>query len=114
MTSDPLILRRLAHDLDKTGQQVLTATNGRAGLQLALVAKPQLVITDWMMPEMDGLALCRALRAARFGQLLYIIVLTMQEDEEHLVAAFDAGADDYLVKPYSRRVLEAVFVAGNA
>lgn len=110
---DPLILRRLTHHLDKEGQQVLTATNGQAGLQLALVAKPQIVITDWMMPEMDGLALCRALREARFGQLLYIIVLTMQEEEEHLVAAFDAGADDYLVKPYSRRVLEARIRGGE-
>ena len=110
---DPLILHRLTHHLERDGRHVLTATNGRTGLQAALDAKPQLVITDWMMPEMDGLALCRALRNARFGQLLYIIMLTMQEDEEHLVAAFDAGADDYVVKPYSRRVLEARIRGGE-
>jgi diguanylate cyclase (GGDEF)-like protein len=110
---DPVIVRRLTHHLEKDGQQVLTAVNGRAGLQVALEAKPQLVITDWMMPEMDGLALCRALRKARFGQLLYIIMLTMQEDEGHLVTAFDAGADDYVVKPYSRRVLEARIRGGE-
>lgn len=110
---DPLVLRRLTHHLEKSGQRVLTATNGRAGLQIALDAKPQLVITDWMMPEMDGLALCRTLRRARFGQLLYIIMLTMQENEEHLVAAFDAGADDYVVKPYSPRVLEARIRGGE-
>jgi two-component system cell cycle response regulator len=110
---DPLILRRLTHHLVKDGQQVLTASNGRVGLRVALEEKPQLVITDWMMPEMDGLALCRALRQARFGQLLYIIMLTMREDEEHLVAAFDAGADDYVVKPCSPRVLEARIRGGE-
>jgi diguanylate cyclase (GGDEF)-like protein len=110
---DPLVVRRLMQHLQKDGQQVLTAANGRAGLEIALDTKPQLVITDWMMPEMDGLALCRALRKARFGQLLYIIMLTMQEDEEDLVAAFDAGADDYVVKPYSRRVLEARIRGGE-
>lgn len=110
---DPVILRKLTLHLEKDGQQVLTASNGREGLQVALDARPQLIITDWLMPEMDGLAVCRALRKARFGQLLYIIMLTMQEDEEHLVAAFEAGADDYLVKPYSRRVLEARIRGGE-
>ena len=110
---DPVVLRMLTHHLEAGGHQILTATNGRAGLQRALDSQPQLVITDWIMPEMDGLSLCRALREARLGQLLYIIMLTMQEDEEHLIAAFNAGADDYVVKPYSLRALEARIRGGE-
>lgn len=110
---DPLALRLLTRHLEKAGHQVLTAADGQQGLKLALDAKPQLVITDWMMPGIDGLALCRALREARLGQLLYIVMLTMCEDENQLVAAFEAGADDYLVKPYSQRVLEARIRGGE-
>jgi two-component system cell cycle response regulator len=110
---DPATQQLLSRILAESGHHVLTASNGREGLRLALEADPQLVVTDWVMPNMDGIELCRALRKARLGQLLYIIVLTAREDEDCLVTAFDAGADDYVVKPFSRKVLEARIRGGE-
>ena len=110
---DPATLQLLSRILVESGHHVLTASNGRDGLRLALEANPQLVVTDWVMPNMNGIELCRALRKARLGQLLYIIVLTVREDEDCLVTAFEAGADDYVVKPFSRKVLDARIHGGE-
>ncbi len=110
---DPILVKILQQQLENNGHYVITATSGREGLQVALEAKPQLIITDWTMPDMDGVTLCRALREARFGQLLYIIMLTVHDDEAHLVQAFEAGADDYLVKPFNENILIARICAGN-
>jgi len=71
------------------------------------------VITDWRMKPMDGLALCKALRASVFGKNIYLIMLTSTEDEDALVEAFDAGIDDYVTKPISLRVLLARLRAGQ-
>ena len=110
---DPSTVRLLARQLGEQGHYVVTASDGREGLRLALDTKPQIVVTDWMMPQMDGIGLCKALREARLGQLLYIIMLTVQENENNLVTAFEAGADDYIVKPFSRKVLEARIRGGE-
>jgi len=110
---DPILLNVLKQQLENSGHYVITASSGKSGLQVALEEKPQLVITDWVMPDMDGLALCSALREARLGQLLYIIMLTVHDDEDHLIRAFKAGADDYLSKPFSKRELIARLSAGE-
>jgi two-component system cell cycle response regulator len=110
---EPVSRRQISHFLTQAGHQALTAGDGREGLDMALKHAPHLVITDWMMPERDGPELCRALRASPGGALLYIIMLTMHEEEDRLVEAFRAGANDYLVKPIKRRVLAARFNAGR-
>ena len=110
---DPLLVKILKQQLESNGHYVITATSGHEGLQVALEAKPQLIITDWIMPDMDGITLCRSLREARFGQLLYIIMLTVHDDEAHLVKAFEAGADDYLSKPINENELIARICAGD-
>lgn len=110
---DPITLKLLATLLGKLGHNVQTAINGADALGKIVDFDPQLVITDWMMPELDGVALCRALRATRFGQHVYFIILTALEDEEHLVEAFEAGVDDYIVKPLNSRVLGARLRAGQ-
>ncbi|MBL8416575.1 MAG: diguanylate cyclase, partial [Propionivibrio sp.] len=89
------------------GCTVYTAENGQEALALALEAMPQIVITDWLMPVMDGLELCRALRATDWGQSMYVIMLTGVETEEQIVEAFEAGTDDYLIKPVTIRALGA-------
>jgi PleD family two-component response regulator len=66
-----------------------------------------MVVTDWLMPEMDGIELCKRLRATEAGSDYYILILTGRTEEERIVEAFDAGADDYLVKPWSPKVLLA-------
>lgn len=89
------------------GCTVFTAENGKEALAIALVEMPQIVITDWLMPVMDGLALCRALRATDWGQSMYVIMLTGVETEEKIVEAFEAGVDDHVSKPVNPRALNA-------
>lgn len=91
----------------KLGHSVICASNGREAMALALEAMPQIVITDWMMPGMDGLELCRALRATEWGQTIYLIMLTSVEDEDEVIEAFEAGVDDFLTKPVNIRTLRA-------
>ncbi len=89
------------------GCTVYTAENGKDALALALEVMPQIVITDWLMPVMDGLELCRALRATDWGQSMYVIMLTGAETGEQVIEAFEAGTDDYLTKPVTVRGLTA-------
>jgi len=110
---DPVALLMLAKQLEDVGHQVTAAADGKIGLQLALETKPHMVITDGMMPEMDGIALCKALRETRVGQLMYIILLTARNDEDWLVRAFEAGADDFVTKPFSPKALQARLRAGT-
>lgn len=110
---DPVTQRHITRFLEGTGCGIAVASNGREGLRLALEQRPHLVVTDWIMPGMDGPELCRALRTGPRGALLYIIMLTMHEEEARLIEAFEAGANDYLVKPFNRRVLAARFGAGR-
>ena len=110
---DMLTLKLLDNLLTTAHHSVLSAYNGKEALKLALENQPQMLITDWRMPEMDGLQLCRLLRATQFGENIYIIVLTSCETDEELVQAFDAGADDYIVKPVTAKVLEARIRSGQ-
>ena len=80
--------------------------------EMALQISPHIIITDWLMPEMDGVTLCKALRQTTVGRGIYILVLTDFQDAGRLVEAFDAGADDYLRKPVSAKVLKAHLRAG--
>jgi len=89
------------------GCTVYTAENGKEALALALQVMPQIVITDWLMPVMDGIDFCRALRATDWGQSMYVIMLTGVETEEKIVEAFEAGVDDYISKPMNFRALSA-------
>jgi two-component system cell cycle response regulator len=83
------------------------AENGQEALALALEVMPQIVITDWLMPVMDGIEFCRALRATDWGQSMYVIMLTGEETEEKIIEAFEAGVDDYVTKPVNVRALSA-------
>lgn len=104
------MMKRLLQSL---GHQVYTASNGREALDLALEVQPHIVIADCVMPEMDGIALTRLLRETLFGRSLYILVLTAVEDDDKLVEAYAAGADDFVNKPLRPRVLEARLRAGQ-
>ena len=99
--------------LKAAGHEVVAAENGKQALDMALDFHPQLIVTDWVMPEMDGIALCKSLRSTKAGQRIYLIILTALEDEDHLVEAFEAGVDDYIVKPLNERVIKARLRAGQ-
>jgi two-component system, OmpR family, response regulator MprA len=92
------ILHFLRRGLAYEGYQVETAIDGSAGLELAGEDPPDLVILDWMLPGMDGLEVCRRLRAA--GSIP-ILMLTAKDSISDRVRGLDAGADDYLVKPFA-------------
>ena len=104
---DPTSLRLLAAQLEKDGHQVMRASNGREALKLAMQVIPQIVIADWQMPEMNGVALCRSLRAFEAGRRVYMILLTGEHDEDSIVEAFHAGLDDYVIKPFKPKLLLA-------
>ncbi len=91
-----LIMARL---LKRAGYDVDTASNGKEALAKIDSDDFQLMITDWEMPEMDGIALCSALRALKRTGYIYTILLTARDAVEHVVTGLQAGADDYLTKP---------------
>ena len=101
---DPLITKPIARSLQQHGYQVLVANNGRKGLTIALEQQPDLVVLDIMMPEMDGWAVCKELRA-QSG--VPILMLTALEDEVDRILGLELGADDFLTKPISARELLA-------
>ena len=109
---DPAMLTLVSRLLSQQGHRVCVARDGREALRVAMKEQPQMIICDWMMPEMDGLALCRALRDTEEGKQIYFLLLTALEEEDSLVQAFEAGVDDFVTKPVSSRVLTARLRAG--
>jgi len=101
---EPEILRAVQAGLKAQGYVVQTATNGEEALRLASRSAPDLVILDLMMPGMDGLEVCRRLRA---WTDVPILVLSARSQERQKVAALDLGADDYLTKPFGMDELTA-------
>jgi PAS domain S-box-containing protein len=99
--------------LNGAGYACSEAENGRQGLELAQAQAPDLMIVDWMMPEMNGIELIRRLRETESGRAIYILLLTGLDQEERLVEAFAAGADDFLSKPLNANVLTARLLAGQ-
>lgn len=103
---DELPMRTVLADcLTGEGYRVLTAGDGATGLEKALAEKPDLILLDVMMPKLDGYAVAAELR--RLGQTLPILMLTAKGQIEDRVTGLDAGADDYLVKPFSTEELLA-------
>ena len=104
---DSQMLRLIGHHLRREGYEVLTAETSKEGLALALEHHPQILITDWMMPGMSGLQLCSTLRRSQAGMKMYILLVTARGEDEQVVEAFGAGADDYVVKPFNPKILLA-------
>jgi two-component system cell cycle response regulator len=104
---DAATLKLLDAMLKKAGHDVVLAQNGVEALRLIKQHPPQLVVSDWMMPEMDGIDLCQRLRASDEWRNIYVVILTAQENPDRLIQAFEAGADDYLLKPITPKILFA-------
>jgi two-component system alkaline phosphatase synthesis response regulator PhoP len=99
------ILEFLSYNLEKEGYQVSTALNGVLALSLAKKIKPDLIILDVMMPEMDGVSTCSELRKMPETQNSLILFLTARSEEYSELAGFNAGADDYVTKPIKPKLL---------
>ena len=95
----------LSYNLGQAGYDVLRARDGREGLQLARRIVPEVVILDLMLPLLDGLEVCRHLRANASTREILIIMLTAKAEESDQLIGFSMGADDYVPKPFSVKVL---------
>ena len=96
-----------AHQLRRAGYEVEVAENGLQALERLRQRLFSILLTDWEMPAMDGIALCRAVRAAQFDGYIYIILLTSRDSKANIIEGLDAGADDYLTKPVNDQELVA-------
>jgi diguanylate cyclase (GGDEF)-like protein len=101
------MLRLLERRIRSAGYDVLTAHDGEEAIRCVLVERPAVVVTDWSMPNMDGLELCRVLRRMPQLAFVYIVIITAQTEEDRVVEAFEAGADDFLSKPLRQQGLLA-------
>lgn len=113
VNNDPALLTHISKHLSAAGHKVETAADGETALRCLLEQKQQLVIIDWRMQPMDGLTLCKTLRRSELGKSLYLIMLTPSATEDELVSAFEAGVDDFIVKPVNARILLARIRAGQ-
>src|SRR5262249_42837090 len=111
---DAISRRMLEATLSKWAYEPVVTCNGREALK-ALEAKdcPRLAILDWMMPEMDGLEVCRRIRTATSRTPVYILLLTAKGAKQDIVTGLEAGADDYLAKPFDRNDLRARLRVGQ-
>ncbi|NDK57331.1 response regulator [Pontibacter fetidus] len=102
---EPDIVELLHYNLTVEGYEVAQAENGRKAIEMAQAFKPDVILMDVMMPVLDGIAACRELRKMPDFKQTHIIFLTARAEEFSEVAAFDAGADDFITKPIKPRAL---------
>ena len=104
---ESVLVETIAYNLEQAGYQVITAADGKSALQAAHRELPDLIILDIMLPEMDGLEVCRQLRRESSTATTPIMMLTARGDEIDKVVGLEVGADDYVTKPFGRRELLA-------
>src|SRR6266481_356271 len=109
IAEDDTASRKLLHRfLDQWGYNVCAASDGLQALEILRSEDvPTLAILDWMMPGMDGIEVCRALRTFTDRQYVYVLMLTALDNKEHLIEGLEAGADDYVAKPFDPAELKA-------
>lgn len=111
---DAINLDQLQQNVREWGYDIETAGNGlEAWNVIETCPEPMLIIADWVMPKMDGVELCRRLRAFQPHHLRYIIMLTVRSEKSDIAAGLDAGADDYLTKPVHLKELQSRLSVGR-
>jgi len=103
----------LQRGVSRLGHETVTAEDGQAAWEHFLAGGIDVVISDWAMPRLDGLELCRRIRAECDRPYAYVIVQSVMDDAEHAIRGMQAGADDYLVKPFHPDDLEARLIAAE-
>jgi len=104
---DPIARQILRSSLSRLGLEVMEFPDGNSAWECFITNPPRFVITDWLMPSLDGLDLIRNIRSAKFHGYTYTIILTGKEDKSDVVAGLNAGADDFLSKPFDISELRA-------
>lgn len=111
---EPVSRRALESALQKWGYHVSVAKDGNEAWQLLeSPSAPQMAVLDWMMPGMDGTTVCRRVRALPHGQGMYLILLTVRSNHLDVVSGLEAGANDYVTKPFHRAELRARVEVGE-
>ena len=114
IVDDELVSRKKMDLLVRSlGYETVVASDGVEGWEIWKKERARMVITDWMMPGMDGLELCAKIREAEGSQYIYIIMVTSKEDVNDLVRGMDAGADDFITKPFIKEELAVRIRAGE-
>jgi len=114
IAEDEKISRRILEmTLIKAGHDVVAVEDGVEALDAMQKKVPDMLITDWMMPDLDGVELCRRVRDLKLSGYVYIILLTALTQKENIIQGLDAGADDYITKPFERTELLARVRAGE-
>jgi putative two-component system response regulator len=110
---DPMSINLLKVALSAAGHEMVVARNGREALDILRHNSIRFVISDWEMPEMSGVELCRAIRAPEFTRYIYTILLTGRSDTNSLIEGLTAGADDFIQKPFNRDELSVRIRTGE-
>jgi two-component system cell cycle response regulator len=110
---DPVTRMLMTRFLKKAGYEVDAVSNGSEALDKMTKRYYPMLVTDWEMPEMDGVALCKAVRNLQLDGYVYALLLTARDAKEHIIAGLEAGADDYLIKPVHEAELIARLNAGR-
>lgn len=114
ITDDDLVTRKLLQKtLENWGYEVVAAENGRKALEIYKQQNVKFIIADWMMPEMDGLSLCRLVRSEKSRGYVYFIMLTGRDKKEDIIEGLKVGVDDYVSKPFERNELQVRVRAGE-
>jgi two-component system, NtrC family, sensor kinase len=114
IADDEVVSRRLLQNyLQRWGHEVVAAQDGAEAWSLFQAGEFPIVISDWMMPKMDGLELIRQIRARHRPGYVYAILLTSRSHKEDLVEGMESGADDFLTKPFDRDELRVRLRAGQ-
>ena len=114
IVEDELVSRsKMDKLINGLGYETLVATNGMEGWEIWRDERPRMVITDWVMPGMDGLELCKKIRDAEGSRYTYVIMVTSKNDVDDIVAGMDSGADDFMAKPFVKGELAVRIRAGE-
>ena len=104
---EPSIIQLVQHNLEKEGFIVSSSLNGNEGLKELKKFEPNLLLLDWMLPDLSGIDICKNIRKDNSFKDLPIIMLTAKGEEEDKIKGLDSGVDDYLTKPFSFNELKA-------
>jgi two-component system, chemotaxis family, chemotaxis protein CheY len=107
---DSSVIRKVARRiLESFGFSISEASDGRQALDACMTQMPEAILLDWNMPVMDGYEFLRALRAMPGGDRPKVVFCTTENDLAHIARAMHAGADEYIMKPFDREIVEAKF-----
>ena len=104
---EPSIIQLVQHNLEKNGFIVSSSLNGNDGLKELKKFQPDLLLLDWMLPDLSGVEICKSIRKDNIFKSLPVIMLTAKGEEEDKIKGLDSGVDDYLTKPFSFNELMA-------